>query len=310
MLPLLNAVEDLLDMLRQQQLVFCSALGDVVLLILDRVKTIVEQSLLEGDSEPDEVYIADAAARVAGIKPGDSDTQREAMAAIVRFLDPSVVEDDGYEDHHAPLYVQLGFGEDPDICFFRSLIAPVEQRSHYWQGRGDRILRMVAIINELAGHPVDQRQLAVAVYVHDFGMAFMPLALLHKKNVLSDSEILLLRSHVQSSAHLLQYMDKWQPAREIILQHHEAENGSGYPYGLRGKEICDGAKILAIADTFDALTHQRAYSRHQKRPVIRALKEINEAAGRQLCSKWVEIFNRAVQPVLIAHRASQGVLKE
>jgi HD-GYP domain-containing protein (c-di-GMP phosphodiesterase class II) len=146
----------------------------------------------------------------------------------------------------------------------------------------------------------------VAVYAHDFGMAFMPLEILHKEATLTDNDIVLLRSHVMCSANLLQHMEQWRPAAEIVMQHHEAVNGSGYPVGMRDKEICDGAKILAIADTFDALTHQRASALHQKRPIIRAVKEINDCAGKSLSQKWVEIFNKAVDPVLAEYRARQN----
>jgi HD-GYP domain-containing protein (c-di-GMP phosphodiesterase class II) len=160
----------------------------------------------------------------------------------------------------------------------------------------------VLILNRLAGRPVNEQDLAVAVYVHDFGMAFIPVELLHKQTQLDDAEILLLRSHVQSSAQLLQQLPRWQAAREIVLQHHEAVDGSGYPFGLREREISDGAKMLAIADSFDAMTHHRAYASHQKRPIIRAVKEINQCAGKQLSPYWVEVFNRAVAPVLAARK--------
>ena len=195
-----------------------------------------------------------------------------------------------------------GIGDDPDLAFFRALIAPVEQRTRYWQGRSDRIAKMALFINREAGCPVDECQLAVAVYTHDFGMASMPMALLHKTDTLSDREILLLRSHVQASAQLLEHMPRWRPAREMVLQHHEHADGSGYPYGLREREISDGAKIIAIADTFDAITHQRAYDPGQKQPILRAMTEINAAAGRQLSAYWVEVFNRVVEPVLAARR--------
>lgn len=308
-MPLMTAVEDLLGIIRQGTIAYMPMMSDLVLLILDQVRTYVDSFRAQGYVEYEAGYIAELSERIEQVIAADAN-RPELIAAAIRLLDPGVVIESQATGEDGVLFTdgfleQMGLSQDRDLEFFREMIAPVERRSFYWEGRGDRILKMALILNELGGRPVDEKQMAVAVYVHDFGMAFMPLELLHKESTLTNSEILLLRSHVQSSAHLLQNMDAWQPAREIVLQHHEAVNGSGYPYGLREKEICDGAKILAIADTFDALTHQRAYSTHQKRPIIRAVKELNECAGYQLSSHWVDIFNQAVQPVLLKHRARQ-----
>ncbi len=323
-MPLINSVEDLLSLLRHGKVTYSPLMSDLVLLILDRVRSFVDNFNTQGYVEYDQPQVEELSQRIhqivdtisqpADAQPDGQVQQDRMMAEVIQLLDPSVVI------HSQPSELDQLFGQSPaferqdvssavdlqmddDLQFFRDLMVPVELRSQFWAGRGDRILKMSLILNQLANDPVDERQLAAAVYVHDFGMAFMPLDLLHKDGTLSNSEILLLRSHVQSSAHLLQNMLQWQTAREIVLQHHEAANGSGYPYGLREKEICDGAKILAVADTFDALTHQRAYSTHQKRPIIRAVKEINDYAGKQLSPYWVEIFNQAVQPILLAHRA-------
>jgi hypothetical protein len=64
--------------------------------------------------------------------------------------------------------------------FFWELMKPIEKRSKYWEGRGDRIAKLAGYINKIAGAPIDESQLAVACYMHDFGMAFMPITLLHK----------------------------------------------------------------------------------------------------------------------------------
>jgi HD-GYP domain-containing protein (c-di-GMP phosphodiesterase class II) len=211
---------------------------------------------------------------------------------------------DDSSQQSADFLKSLGLAANEDLEFFRDMMEPIESRSRYWQGRADRILKMVLILNKQIGKPVDERQLTAAVYVHDFGMAFIPPELLHKEGVLSDHEISLLRSHVQSSAHLLQHMPKWQQAKEMVLQHHEAVNGSGYPYGLREREICEGAKIIAVADSFDAITHQRAYGAHLKTSVLKAIKDINDCGGRQLSLYWVEVFNQVVEPVITAFNDS------
>lgn len=309
-MPLITAVEDLLGLLRTGTLHCSPIISDLLLLVLDRVRSLVESYRAQGFVEYDQSQVDILGQRIAELTAVD-DPQRDTLAAaIIRQMDPSVVV--GVEplvvddrDIHSSVFDALDLDSDSDLTFFRQLIAPVETRSPYWRGRSDRILKLVLVLNHLGGRPVEDKQLAAAVYAHDFGMAIMPLELLHKGSTLSNTEIQLLRAHVQSGAQLLQYMEKWTAAREIVLQHHEAANGSGYPYGLREREICTGAKILAVADTFDAMTHQRAYVTHQKRPIIRAVKEINDLSGRQLSPVWVDIFNQAVQPVLLVHRARQ-----
>ena len=306
-LPMIGAAEDVLGLLRDDRIEYTPVLSDLVLLILDRVCQFVGDYRANGFAEYEPVVIQLISNKLSGLSMKGHNDQQRLLADAIRCLDPAVAE---LGDSALAVTVEgpggylgeFGLAEDPDLAFFRRLMEPIEARSRYWQGRGDRILRMALILNRLAGSPVDELDLAVAVYVHDFGMAFVPVQLLHKSTALDNSEILLMRSHVQSSANLLQHMPRWNQAREIVLQHHEAVNGSGYPYGLRDKEICEGAKLLSVADAFDAMTHQRAYAAHQKRPILRAVKEINDCSGRQLSPYWVNIFNQAVESVLAAHK--------
>ncbi len=309
-MPLLTATEELLGLLRDGRFVFSSMIGDLVLLVLNQVKSYVDTFSQLGLVEYDEQWSAELSQLIHDLAMGPDESRDQLVVDAIRFIDPAVIiggpeEEADYSRIQSDNFLlDQGFKYEKDLRFFRDLMMPIESRSQYWNGRGDRILKMALLLNELDGSPVDSNQLAVAVYTHDFGMAFIPVELLHKNTTLTDTEILLLRSHVQSSADLLQHMSPWREAKQIIMQHHEASNGSGYPYGLREREICDGAKILAIADTFDALTHQRAYAADQKRPIIRAVKEINDCAGSQLSQYWVDVFNSAVQPVLLAHRSA------
>lgn len=319
-LPLISSVEEILVKLRDGSIEFTPMLSDVVLLVLDKIREFVaslkSQNFVEYSNRELINLSSQINSIVAGLSRANSanvDKHRvlqEEMAAVIRVLDPSVsvANNRGFDEsrvYQDDYLTELGLDRDHDLDFFRDLMEPIEKRSEFWQGRGDRILKMSLALNKQGGHAVDERQLAAAVYVHDFGMAFMPLELLHKKHRLDNTEVALLQSHIQSSAHLLQNMEQWKTAREIVLQHHEAANGTGYPYGLRDNDICDGAKILSIADTFEALTHQRAYATHQKRPIIRAVKEINDCSGKQLSEHWVELFNQVVQSILSTHQSRQ-----
>ncbi|GAA6184762.1 hypothetical protein NBRC116595_20100 [Aliiglaciecola sp. NS0011-25] len=175
---------------------------------------------------------------------------------------------------------------------------PIERRSMYWEGRGDRIAKLAFYINSIAGNPIEEDQLAVACYVHDFGMAFMPLSILHKEGKLTANEFNLVRSHVYKSSRLLEHLDQWNSARKIVMQHHERIDGSGYPLGIKDKDICEGARLLAILDSFDAITHSRAYTGHNQQPKKRAVVEINRAAEGQYCKTWLGHFNRGMAVLL------------
>ncbi len=311
MLPLLQRVEDLLDFLRKGQIRYTGTMSDLVLLTMDRVKIFVQSCIQNGQASYDENLHQLLSTQIGRITPDNPQQHETLLAESVLLLDPSldvspenqeqVIAADKESNVIDDLGISRGFDseQEADILFFRKLMDPVEQRSQYWQGRCDRIAKLALFLNTQAGKVVDEKQLAVACYVHDFGMAFMPLALLHKTDPLDQNEFNLLRSHVFKSAKLLEHLDHWNEARKIVIQHHERMDGTGYPMGLKGSEICEGAKLLAIVDTFDALTHTRAYETHLTRPKKRAVIEINRVAEGQFCKKWMNIFNKSMAKLLI-----------
>ena len=150
----------------------------------------------------------------------------------------------------------------------------------------------------MADNIIDEDQLAVASYVHDFGMAFMPMKLLNKGDTLTENEFNLMRSHVYKSARLLEHLDDWDMARKIVMQHHERTDGSGYPLGLKEDDICEGAKLLAIIDTYDALTHPRAHNEDKVMSKKEAVIHINKQAKGQFSMKWVRHFNQGITGLL------------
>lgn len=312
MIPLLQHVEDLLDFLRKGQITYTSTMSDLVLLTMDRVKSFVESCIKSGHAEYDEELYKLLVTHISRINPDNSAQHEKLLADAVLLLDPKLdsMTPDGEaeqakDNKSAPVTLAntgipkgIGAEKQIDILFFRELMKPIERRSMYWEGRGDRIAKLAFFINKQAGSPIDEDQLAVACYVHDFGMAFMPLKVLHKTDKLSDAEFNLMRSHVYKSARLLEHLDQWNEARRIVMQHHERIDGTGYPLGLKEADICEGAKLLSILDTFDALTHSRAHNTHQKRPKRKAVLEINNVADGQFCKKWMMVFNQAMLSLL------------
>ena len=317
LIPLLQHVEDLLDFLRNGQINYTSTMSDLVLLSMDRVKIFVESCINTGSAQYDGELFKHLVKHINRIKPDNGDQHEKLLKECVLLLDPSLdakseeraspanpeaeaQEESKQTDPLSDIGIPNEISEDKqiDIRFFRELMKPIERRSMYWDGRGDRIAKLALFINKLAGEPVDNDQLLVACYVHDFGMAFMPLNILHKRDQLEIAEFNLLRSHVYKSSRLLEHLEQWNEARKIVMQHHERCDGSGYPLGLEEKDICEGAKLLGILDTFEALTHQRAKDNHLKRPKKRAVIEMNSLPSGQFSQKWMKLFNVAMSKLL------------
>ncbi|WP_340677356.1 HD domain-containing phosphohydrolase [Paraglaciecola sp.] len=310
LIPLLQHVEDLLDFLRKGQIEYTSNMSDLVLLTMDRVKIFVESCITAGSASYDESLFLQLVIQIKRINPDNSPQHEKLLAEAVLLLDPSLDlhpgdEETAANDQSPPAALgttgipkSISSEKRSDIVFFRELMKPIEKRSMYWEGRGDRIAKLAAYINKVAGSPIDEDQLAVACYMHDFGMAFMPIELLHKEGKLNEQEFNLMRSHVYKSARLLEYLNQWNDARKIVMQHHERIDGSGYPLGLKEKDICDGAMLLAILDTFDAITHARAHDSHLQRPKKKAVIEINRIAKGQFSIKWMRAFNTGMAALL------------
>ncbi|MDP5031326.1 MAG: HD domain-containing protein [Paraglaciecola sp.] len=311
LIPLLQHVEDLLDFLRKGQIEYTSNMSDLVLLTMDRVKGFVQSCISEGRAEYDDVLYSQLVTQIMRISPENSEQHEKLLAEAVLLLDPSLDLHPGDNNTasetttNSPISIattgipkSISNEKRTDILFFRELMKPIEKRSMYWEGRGDRIAKLAAYINKIAGSPIDEDQLAVACYMHDFGMAFMPIHLLHKQGTLEDQEFNLMRSHVYKSARLLEYLTQWNDARKIVMQHHERIDGSGYPLGLKENDICDGALLLGILDTFDAITHARAHEAHLQRPKKKAVIEINRIAKGQFSTKWMQAFNYGMAALL------------
>jgi HD-GYP domain-containing protein (c-di-GMP phosphodiesterase class II) len=310
MIPLLQHMEDLLDYLRKGQMEYSSLLSDLVLETMDIVKRFVEAIMKSGQADHDPEFNGKLVDAIKQISPDNQAEHERKLIDAVKLVKPDLVIEEsqqGIEIKSSEKKLTLAKTGVPkdisaekqmDILFFRDMMLVIEKRSDYWKGRGDRIAKLAQLINQVAGTPIAEDQLAVACYVHDFGMAFMPLKLLHKKEAYTEAEFNLMRSHVYKSSRLLEHLDEWDGARKIVLQHHERIDGSGYPLGIKEEDICEGAKLLAILDTFDAMTHSRAHNEGSPIPRKKAVIEINRNAKGQFSMKWMRHFNVAMTKLL------------
>ncbi len=138
-----------------------------------------------------------------------------------------------------------------------------------------------------------KHRLESAALLHDIGKVGIPDGILQKTDPLTDEDRQIIENHVIASIDILKPLGMFSEELPIIRQHHERFNGAGYPDALEGKEICIGARILAIADVFDAITSQRPY--RSALPLEEAIREITDRGQSQFDPEVVEAFKAACQ---------------
>lgn len=154
-----------------------------------------------------------------------------------------------------------------------ALAAAVEKRDPYTAGHQRRVSNLAAAVAREMNLPPDQASaIHIAGTVHDVGKIYVPAEILSKPSRLTEIEMMMVRTHPQAGFDVLKTVDFPWPVAEIVLQHHERLNGSGYPRALAGEEISLDARILAAADVVEAMVSHCPY--HPAHPLEKALEEI------------------------------------
>lgn len=148
----------------------------------------------------------------------------------------------------------------------------VETRDPYTAGHQRRVDRLAcAIAREMGLSPEQIEGIHTASVIHDIGKIYIPAEMLSKPGQLSEIEYDIMKTHPQVSYDILKRIEFPWPVANIVYQHHERYNGSGYPRGLKGEEILIEARILAVADVVESMASHRPY-----RPTVGADKAIEE----------------------------------
>jgi putative two-component system response regulator len=172
-----------------------------------------------------------------------------------------------------------------------ALAQAIELRDH---DTHEHIIRLVeyskAMAQELGWVESRLDTLEYGAILHDIGKLAVPKTILIKKEPLTDKEWKEMRKHPEYGMYMIETIEFLAPAFPIVLYHHEAWDGSGYPEGLKGKEIPEEARLLAVVDSFDAMTSDRPY--RAAIGATRAYEEIKSRAGTQFDPKMVEVFIR------------------
>lgn len=163
----------------------------------------------------------------------------------------------------------------------------VEMRDPYTAGHQQRVTQLAcAIARQMGLSEVQISGLRLAGLIHDIGKVRVPAEILTNPDGLSEPEFMMIKAHPQLGYEILKGIDFPWPVAQIVLQHHERMNGSGYPSGLSGEDIIIEARILAVADVVEAMASHRPY--RAALGIDKALEEISQNMGVLYDSKVVD----------------------
>ena len=193
---------------------------------------------------------------------------------------------------------QLGHGYSRQIA---DLVDAIETKDPYTSGHVRRVATYSVMMGKEFGFPtLELRSLALGAQMHDLGKISVPDSILTKPGRLTPEEFALVQRHSVQGEEIASRVSALSAATNAIRYHHERMDGSGYPEGLKGEEIPLHARIVAVADTFDAMTSGRVYqgkvSDHE------AKAELRRSAGSQLDPVCVDAFLAALAKASLEDR--------
>jgi putative nucleotidyltransferase with HDIG domain len=171
----------------------------------------------------------------------------------------------------------------------KSLVTAIDAKDEYTRHHSTRVTEFTLKIAKKMGYSEKELgDLELAALLHDVGKIGVPEYILNKPGKLTDAEFKQIKEHPARGESILEPVIELKDIRKVVRAHHEQYNGSGYPDGLKGREIPLGARIMAIADTYDSITSERPYRKAASHRF--AVKEIIRCSGTQFDPEVVEHF--------------------
>lgn len=229
--------------------------------------------------------------RVLDVEVNASLVYHEGTLVGVELISRDITERKQRERERAQAVVRLNRVMAATI---EAMSAAVEMRDPYTASHQRRVTRVArAIAEEMGLSDESQQALSVAGALHDLGKISIPAEILAKPGQVTDAEFQLIKEHPEASYNLLKSIRFPWPVAEIVFQHHERLDGSGYPQGLKGDEMLPEARVLAVADVFEAMSSHRPY-----RPALgtaAALEELEHGRGTLYNPEAVDACIRLVR---------------
>jgi HD-GYP domain-containing protein (c-di-GMP phosphodiesterase class II) len=188
----------------------------------------------------------------------------------------------------------------PEVLTVKSLLSALRSHDPYTYRHSQRTVRLSLLLGRACGVATHEglRVLNLGALVHDLGKIHIPGGVLHKEGKLTEAEWEAVRQHPRDGARLLNGVAASDGVCRVVAEHHERWDGGGYPAGLSGDRIDFNARVVAVADAFDAMTSARPY-----RPAVgyeAAAAELERCAGTQFDPEIVSTFLRAPRALLEA----------
>jgi HD-GYP domain-containing protein (c-di-GMP phosphodiesterase class II) len=203
----------------------------------------------------------------------------------------------------------IGAHDGVAIGIVGALVSAIEAKDPYAVGHAQRVSILAAMMARTLN--LDEREIEtyrVAGLVHDIGKIGIPESILTKQGTLSAAEIALVQHHAEIGHKILKEVPSLEAVLPGVLHHHERFDGFGYPKGLAGEHVPLIARVLALADTFDAMSSDRSYRSGMPRENV--IEEITRCTGTQFDPKLVELFLAldftAIDQQLTRHKQRQA----
>ncbi len=202
---------------------------------------------------------------------------------LVLFLLPMIIARHSFQS-----YIDM---RQTFLDTIKSLSLAIDAKDPYTKGHSSRVSDYAVMLAREMKWPEDRIEfLKYVALIHDVGKVAVPESILKKDRLLTTEEYDIMKKHSEAGAEVIKDVSFFAAGSGIIKHHHESWDGNGYPERLKGEEIPEGARILSVADAYDAMTSDRPYRKALK--PMEAFKEIQDCSGTQFDPKVVKAFSR------------------
>ena len=253
---------------------------DAAQLLMQTTATLKDGS---GANKLDEKFLNDIIETLTGIADLNRD-EADAIAQSFDFGNEDVISD-GISHRQAECY----------LAFFRKLSKLLDYRHPQWQQRTEFLLSLALEMNALEKNVIDTDQLTAAIYMQDIILLQLPDNIINNIDKSNVKEQRVSQEHPLHAKKLLLSLNGWEKAAQMVSQHHEKADGSGFPDRLSENAICEGAKLIAVCNGFYSILLSCA-SDLSIDAVVDALAQINAVSGLDFSPQWVKALEKLIDP--------------
>ena len=209
---------------------------------------------------------------------------------LSEYIHPEILTIQGMRRKIDRLQLPLASRRDVERILVRQVGKEIDRALPWQAGHGRRTATISILIGQTVGlNSVELHDLTLAALLHDIGLLKLPPHLMSRSDSLEPESYVAIQNHPRLGALLLEPFFFLREASVLVAHHHERWDGSGYPYGIRGRFLPLGARILSIADAFDAIRIPEVSSRAARNTI--ALRIIHVAAGTQFDPELVTVLS-------------------